>query len=402
MLRELAAAVAQAGPDTIDDPSLDHGLAGRAVFLTVYGADFDDAEATAQARRYLDRAATICAAGYRPHFFGGLVGLQWALQLCAPQLYGEAPGRATEVTDIDRMLLRAVTASPWRGHYELVRGLVGYGVYALCVPMQAVADEIIAAIVARLAEMVRPLGGRGSAWFTLAELLTANWLPHFPDGRFDFGLAHGTPGVVAWLSHVVHAGGPSATAAAELLGPAVDALLCAELPGEAVTRYPMFAGLDGEPAGGPTPRLGWCYGDLSVAFALHLAAASTGEAGWAAVAERVGHAAARRQPSGSRVGDPWLCHGTAGIAHCFARLHQRTSIEAYGAASAHWWKETLRHHRTRQAWMSGPGPGLLSGPAGVGLALMAATSEVEPRWDSMLLLSGGGQNPPAPIGGAGA
>jgi hypothetical protein len=35
-----------------------------------------------------------------------------------------------------------------------------------------------------------------------------------------------------------------------------------------------------------------------------------------------------------------------------------------------------------------PDPGFLTGAAGVGLALLAAISDVEPEWDRVLLLSG--------------
>jgi hypothetical protein len=50
----------------------------------------------------------------------------------------------------------------------------------------------------------------------------------------------------------------------------------------------------------------------------------------------------------------------------------------------------LRYDAQARAYAD-PDPGLLMGAAGIGLALLAATGDVEPAWDRILLLSPGGR-----------
>jgi len=59
----------------------------------------------------------------------GLAGVGWALahlQDRQPGLGGE-----NELTEIDQALLEHLDQSPWPDTYDLIDGLVGFGVYAL-------------------------------------------------------------------------------------------------------------------------------------------------------------------------------------------------------------------------------------------------------------------------------
>jgi hypothetical protein len=148
-------------------------------------------------------------------------------------------------------------------------------------------------------------------------------------------------------------------------------------------------------------RSGWCYGDPGLAAALLLAAASVPDAWWKREAMAIALAAAARPAGGAGVVDASLCHGAAGLGHLYNRMFQATGEPALAAASGFWFQETLRTRRPGDGIAGfqpyhppdGPPPnlpdraGFLMGAAGIGLALLAACSPVEPEWDRVLLTS---------------
>jgi hypothetical protein len=184
-----------------------------------------------------------------------------------------------------------------------------------------------------------------------------------------------------------------------LLTEAVGWLLAQRLPDGERSCFPTFvaAGHSPEPA-----RTAWCYGDPGIAAVLLIAAQATGSAEWQATALDLARTAAGREAAEARVRDAGLCHGAAGLAHLFNRMHQATGDAALGEAARDWFHRALDMRDPERgvagfpALMPGPGspqwvadPGLLMGSTGVGLALLAAIGTVEPAWDRVLMLSVG-------------
>ena len=118
----------------------------------------------------------------------------------------------------------------------------------------------------------------------------------------------------------------------------------------------------------------------------------------------IGRRAAARPAEQSDVVDGGLCYGAAGVGHLFNRLFQATGERRFSAAARFWFERTLamrhpnkgiagfvayqpRPNRPNEPrWIAAPG--ILQGAAGIALALLAATTPLEPEWDRMLLLSG--------------
>ena len=103
------------------------------------------------------------------------------------------------------------------------------------------------------------------------------------------------------------------------------------------------------------------------------------------------HAAAR-DPASAETQGAGFCHGAAGLAHLFNRAYQATGDDALRAAALVWLDLTLDAQKpgAPQAGFGLPqtpsdephaDESLLSGIAGIGLVLAAATTPVEPRWD---------------------
>jgi lantibiotic biosynthesis protein len=149
-------------------------------------------------------------------------------------------------------------------------------------------------------------------------------------------------------------------------------------------------------------RLAWCYGDAGLAAALFCAARAMGEKDWEEESLIIMRRAASRPFAESKIFDAGICHGTSGLAHIFNRFYQATGEDIFKEAAINWFEHTLemRVHENGIAgfaafhleddfqtpqWQAEPG--LLEGATGIALALLAATTNVQPDWDRMLLLS---------------
>jgi lantibiotic modifying enzyme len=378
------------------EPSLADGYTGWAI-LSGYLAEID--VRNHQNRRHHVRIAHACidraiAATERipttAALYGGLTGLGWAvahLRDSLPELDGE-----TVLTEIGEVLLGHLEETPWTGDYDLISGLVGYAVYAL----ERLPSPAGAACLQRVIDHLEQTAEHrpeGLTWWTDPQWLLTETREKWPRGYYNLGLAHGVPGVIAVLAQIC-AAGVRVDQARPLLNEAVRWLL-------AQPHRDGFAHwTDADPAHKPA-RLAWCYGDPGVAAALLGAARAVNEPAWEQEARAIALRAAERPVDQSGVKDAGLCHGAAGLGHLFNRMYQATGDSRLADAARDWFERTLSMRRPGQgiggfeSWIADNGdsgshvadPGLLTGSTGVALALLAATSTVEPAWDRILLVS---------------
>ena len=318
---------------------------------------------------------------------GGFSGLAWTIDRIERSLRNDEDLAA----EIDGALVAHLARSPWLGDYDLVSGLAGFGAYALSRLPARTARPILRAVLDRLEELALPDLG-GLAWRTPPELLPPQQRETFPAGCWNFGLAHGVPGVVAVLAGMASARFEVARVRS-LLRPAVDWLLARRLSGQRAYPALVSSGEPREPA-----RLAWCYGDPGVCLALVAAGAALKDPALIDVAVEIAASAAATEPARSGVVDTGLCHGAAGLLHIFNRLYQATGDERLAAGARRWLEVTLEMRRPGEAvagfpaWRTSPephwvaAPGLVDGAAGVGLALAAAIHPIEPIWDGCMLM----------------
>ena len=389
--------------ESAGDPSLASGLAGRAI-LHGYLARAEHGTGHAEvAARCLQRAsAAITDKPMEASLYGGLTGVGWALshlQSRLPGLDGEE-----DCGEIDEVLLHHLEQSPWRDDYDLISGLVGFGVYALermapgANAARLAAAACLERVVERLAETAEQQG-EGVTWWTNPAWLPVEAREKTPRGYYNLGLAHGVPGVIALLglacaaaSRGASAPGASLDQARPLLEGAVNWLISQQQS----AGFPHW--VQPEAADGPA-RLAWCYGDPGVAAALLGTAWLVAEPAWEREALAIARRAARRPPDQAGVRDAGLCHGAAGLGHLFNRMFQATGEPGLADAARFWFEQTLQMARPGQgiggyqAWQLGDDSepiwvtdsGLLTGSVGIALALLAATTVIEPAWDRMLL-----------------
>lgn len=382
------------------DASLAGGSAGLAVFYRYLNrsglgrADSRDRSRSVAIHFLQEAADAVAAVTMDSSLYSGFTGVAWAAAHLEKRPESRGDWEGTEA--IDEALEQFVSRRGWQRDYDLVSGLVGLGVYALERLPAPVAVRCLEGVIDRLEETAEDRTA-GITWHTAARLLPPHQRDEYPHGFDNLGLAHGVPGVIALLG-AAWAAGVKRRKARRLLDGAVAWLLRQRLADSPGALFPAWRAPGVERKG---CRSAWCYGDPGVAAALLSAARSVGEPAWEREALEIARGAANRPPDQAGVVDAGLCHGAAGLGHLFNRMYQATGDPTLARAARFWLERTLPMRRTgrgiagfstRMARPNGKKywkdePGILTGAAGIALALLAATTSIVPEWDRMLLLS---------------
>jgi len=368
--------------------SLD-GRAGQSL-LHAYLAFEGAGEAYAgKAVELLDQATdAVAELRLPPGLYFGFSGIAWVTAHLAGRLFEEEEDSCLAV---DELLLDSLSRGPWSGKYDLFEGLVGLGVYALERLPRPSAASLLEAVVSQLAARAERTP-EGAGFFNSPETLQPAYRQLFPRGTYNLGMAHGVAAVIALLGSACYAG-VATREARPLLAGTVSWLLAREGQAEGDFHFSAFytPGADAD-----NSRLAWCHGDLGIATALLVAARGAGETSWEDHARRIARAAAACPAEDAGIRDAGLCHGAAGAGHLFNRLYQTTGEELLGEAARFWLRRAvaLREpglgvagYRMAERADRFDHPGFRVGASGVGLALLASVSPVEPAWDRLLLAS---------------
>jgi lantibiotic biosynthesis protein len=391
VIETIATSLLKASTNPNGPASLASGDAGMALFygsLAMAGqGEVQDCYAD-HARDLLMRA--IERSGSIPFdatLYGGSTGIAWVIEQFQDRLL-EATGDPNE--EVDDALDELLEFSPWPGSYDLIGGLVGMGVYTLDRLPRAAAVRRLETIIQRLVELAE-IRSDGITWFTPPHLVPSLGLPESQRaGCYNLGMAHGVPGVAAFLASVLDRGVTPARVG-ELLEGTSNWLLARRGTGRPFSTFTYFVGpqywMDEEPR---PARVAWCYGDPGAATALLWAGIAAGLPSRQEEALEILRACTKHPPERTGVVDPGLCHGAAGLAHIFNRVWQATGEELFAEAARFWFRRAME-------MIEAPGPnrpseprqpfGFLTGEAGTGLALLSAISDQEPLWDGVLLLS---------------
>ena len=420
LVAQIARAVEQ-GNWYVDDCSLASGRSGLAVFhgyLAEARRSTEDAErAAAHLDAAMDRLAeTQMTVG----LYRGFTGVSWTVdhlldRLEQYQAHEESSGEPDLTVDtadadsaskpagadcdeddilveIDRALDGMLCESPWPLEYDLISGLVGVGIYTLARLPRPSARVCLERVIGHLDGLAEHQSA-GITWFTPPHLVPPLERERSAGGYYNLGVAHGVPGIIAFLAQA-HAAGVADATVDSLLSGALDWLLAQERPAAGTARF----GYDVTPGQPPSraTRPAWCYGDLGIAAAFACSARLVDDPRLEREATDLARAVARLDPATWKIPDAGLCHGAAGVGHLFNRIHQSTGDESARDAALFWIRCACDLHQPGRGYGGFPArngddwaetPGLLEGAVGVGLALLAASTAVEPAWDQMLLAS---------------
>lgn len=395
-------------------PSLSGGLAGTALFLGYLSKLPGKESLKNRAMELLSQSVEKVQRSPGAPFYGGYTGIAWAVEHMQRHVFEAEEGADEEDANegVDEVLLDLLAPSPWRGEYDLISGLVGFGVYALERLSRPSARKILARILDHLEALALPRA-TGHAWPTPPEQLPPWQLKLAPQGYLNLGLAHGVPAVLLLLAAMGKASRQypeiNSTRAEKLLEGGMAWLYSQFQSPEKGSYLAGWCPMEQEKvetlSGGS--RVAWCYGDLGAAMAILNAARLTRRPEWEAKALDMARMAAARPLETSGVRDVGLCHGSAGNMILFQRFFHLTGEECFRQA-AQMYLEHLIHTRDKDGPFAGytsyhpnmdedgkpkegtnpyqPSAGLLEGAAGAGLALLAALG-IEPLWDRFMMLS---------------
>lgn len=296
----------------------------------------------------------------------------------------------------DRLLTGALGHwQPSRG-YDLISGLVGAGVcFMERLPRESAIHGLT--LVLGVLEATATETDEGTTWFTAPGFLPEWQRERAPNGYFNLGVAHGVPGV-CWLLGRMCLTGVERDRAESLLGRSLRWLRSQQpRPDQAELPSWIAPGVERD----PNRRMAWCYGPLGASAVALAAAQAIGDQESADWAQTLASACAGVPPAEARIQDAGLCHGAAGNLQIFRRLHENTGELKFHEAALAWLEATLAYRRPgkgiggyrmwgeveegRQGWFNDAS--FLSGSGGIGLALLTTVTDVEPRWDRLLLLS---------------
>ena len=376
------------------DPSLASGMSGRALFFGYFDVVRHDEEAGDQAVELIGSSIeALSHLPLRPSLYAGFCGVGWVVEHLTRELYA---GDDDLTGAIDEALREHLDKTPERLQFELINGLSGYGLYLLERLPHPDAAALLAQTLDHLEQSVEETPD-GFTWLTQGDWIPSWERDDLPDGCYNLGVAHGVPGVLGFLSSAWSAG-LSDPRIPRLAEGTVRWLLRHRLPDGGDSLYPalLVPGRELEPT-----RTAWCYGDPGVAAVLLTAARAFDRPDWEEEALAAARLAARRPLKPVKAIDAGLCHGTAGLAHLFNRMYQITGDPELKEAAAAWYQRTLAMRSPGEgiagyrAWSATkPGErswqsdtGFLRRATGIGLALLAAVSEVDPAWDRVLQAS---------------
>lgn len=214
----------------------------------------------------------------------------------------------------------------------------------------------------------------------------------------NFGLAHGLPSILSFLCLLYKNNINSKLSLSLINGIITFIMKYKHDPSKYGSFFPTY--ISNNSGVSKSSRLAWCYGDLGVAISLW----NCGKIINDEKLKRMGvdiliKCSDRKDVVNEHVIDAGICHGTSGIAQIYNRMHRNTGIVKFKESYDFWINETIKmakfedgfarfktyHGEEYGGWKNEYG--LLEGITGIGLTLISAIIDIEPKWDECLLLS---------------
>lgn len=362
------------------DLGLLDGVAGNLIFIYKL-ALFNDSDSYEVFSREFDNLINkIGTRELNLSLNNGYSGIGWAVEYFN-QKQQEYDSDFCEV--FDNILINS-THKEWEGEIEALFGLAGIAVYASRRMKQKQAFELYNNVIDLFTNLAISHSENTISW-----LNPKGSLFNSEDGvaEYNLGLAHGVPGIISSLIPALES---------KELTPKVTPLIVGacnwlienkmpEVPGVCQFSYNTKK---------PVPaRLGWCYGDLTIALTFVRAGKALKIPAYIDFAKELAVQASRRTNDDELVKDAGICHGTVGLALIFSILYKEFLEESLLQASYYWLQQTIRLYEANgleglNCFFGGEyieKTGLLTGYSGIGLALISIV-ENDYDWCDCLLM----------------
>jgi len=297
--------------------------------------------------------------------------------------------------------------------FDLIEGAIGVGAYLLFTKKEAenaTLKTLLTALVSKATDC------EGLLKYSTPRNLQVGWKnDYYAHGGLDCGIAHGITGLLSFLSlakinDVIVEGQTDAirTVAEFLLDNKMKDTGGVEWPGVVPLKLAESKELEScciEDGSGNILHLSkiqmqadvndmWCYGNSGVARAMFLAGEAINNRKYvdSAISSM---SAVYDRALGANGTNSIFCHGTAGLLQVTLRFLNDTDLEMFDVGARELRRQLLTQHdpstllgyKNRvDGGKQEDNCGVLEGTAGIALALLASSSNVDPKWDRIFLL----------------
>lgn len=324
-------------------------------------------------------------------YSNGLAGVGVGLYLLAEQGHIELP---YDFFDEIYIYLRNMMNSQIEiNRYDFLHGAIGMGFYFLkrykydpaksVIPLYELIDFLEKS-------MIYNPGSDTVKWIkSQSELETIS-------SEDNISLSHGISSIVIFLSRVLQYKIGDDEKNSLMLRRSIKYITSQQIDHNIYNSYFPSASLNFRQGEKRDSRLAWCYGDLGIAYALWYAGQQLNDKLLIKFVEEILIFNAKRTSYDSTwIIDAPICHGSAGVAQMFFRMHKNMQIPEFYKAYEYWTQRTLTYNSHKEGlagyktfyagnstWYNNTN--LLEGIAGIGLSLI--TPEYS-DWDELFLLS---------------
>ena len=302
------------------------------------------------------------------------------------------------LSELDDFIELGVDNDLANGNWDPLHGMTGLGIYFLERNKETGEKKHLEKIVDHLAAMRTPVD-EYKLWITPGYEKISN-------DNYNFGMAHGMPGVLSFLAQVYERG-IKQKEIEELISSCLPFLMQHEFENDAACCFPTAIDVvpkeNTEP---PYSRHAWCYGDLCMANALvHCGKALHGKdpkaLDWKDKGIEVALKTTRRTLENAGCMDAPFCHGTTGLVHQYNRFYKLTGNKFFKYASENWLQVTQEQfykpgegaggyyfrtfNKEKEIFEMTSEFGLLEGSAGIALVYLSCLYDIKPDWDAIFL-----------------
>lgn len=318
----------------------------------------------------------------------GLAGQAWVLEY-----FNQADTDDYEpelLNELDDLFNEALNHQPWPGEIETVLGLGGYTPYAALRHRKVDQTALFTTIVNDFQSVAVKVSDDQLAWSQPKNSVYRFDKEDLEQQEYNLGLAHGVPGAIAALLPALKVTSLKSQVT-ELLTKSCDWLLNQQNPNK--EEECCYGSCAGE---AHLSRLGWCYGDLTIALTLARVGHALDRPSYIEKAQTIALKAAKRDAKSGAINDAGLCHGFVGLVVIFALLNKHMPHPELEQATQYWLEYSLKQYQEKgvAAFNSFNGEtrqhdvnhGFLMGYAGVGVGFISVLND-DFDWAECLLMA---------------
>lgn len=381
--------VIQKTNNDVNNLGLVNGLTGELLFLwqaSCYDKTLVNEEIFYEKFEFLQENFSVAATNFSLE--NGLAGAGWFLEYI-----NQAQGEDYDpelCDDIDNILLNTISVTSWRGEIEMLQGLAGLSIYGARRLLKTEQDDFYEKFINHFEKLATQIDKITLSWQQPSYSVYRLNEEDISAPEYNLGLAHGIVGIIAAILPALNI--PSLyLRTKKLLVQSCDWLLQQELVGADKKSFFPSSMNDNHYS-----RLGWCYGDLTIALTLARVGKVLEFPSYIEKAKEISLHASQREEYSAMVQDAGICHGSSGIALIFQLLHKELQLEELIPVVNNWLNVTLELYSDKglKGYYKYSGfekdhiesLGLLTGYSGIGLCFLALLTG-DSEWTDCLLLS---------------